>query len=314
MMENGLILLAGTAHPELARKISAYIGVPLADLEVFKFANEDTFAKINTNIRKRSVFVIQPTCRPVNDNLMQLLIVLDACKRASAASITAVMPYYGYARSDKKDQPRVPITAKLVADILTVAGARRIITMDLHAEAIQGFFDIPVDHLYSMPIFIEYLKQKDISDLVIVSPDAGGVARARGHARRLGAELAIIDKRRTGNRDASEMFNVIGEVKGRSCILIDDIIDTAGSITKAADILLERGAREVRAMAPHAILSDPACDRLQKCGLSEIVVTDTVPIPPEKMLPKIKVLSIAPLLGEAIKRIHEGDSVTSLFV
>jgi ribose-phosphate pyrophosphokinase len=313
-MDNGLILLAGTAHRELAQKISAYIGVPLADMEVFRFANGDTFAKINTNIRKREVFVIQPTSRPANDNLMELLIILDACKRASASSITAVMPFYGYARSDKKDQPRVPITAKLVADVLTVAGARRIITMDLHAEAIQGFFDIPVDHIYSMPVFIEYMKKMAIPDLVIVSPDAGGVARARGHARRLGADLAIVDKRRTGNRDATESFNVIGDVRGKSCVLIDDIIDTAGSITKAAQILLERGAREVRAMAPHAVLSDPACERLQKSGLIEVVVSDTIPIPPEKMLDKIKVLSIAPLLGEAIKRIHEGDSVTSLFV
>jgi len=313
-MENSLILLAGTAHPELAKKISAYIGVPLADMEVFKFANDNTFAKVNENIRKRDVFVIQPHCRPVNDNIMELLIIMDACKRASANSITAVVPYYGYARSDKKDQPRVPISAKLVADIISAAGADRIICMDLHAEAIQGFFNIPVDHLYAMPVFIKYLQEREIKDLVVVSPDAGGVARARAHAKRLGAELAIVDKRRVGNQDRAEMYHVIGDVRGKSCILVDDIIDTAGSITQAAKILTDKGAREVRAMAAHAVLSDPARERLQKSDLIEVVVTDTVPIHPERMIDKIRVLSVAPLLGECIKRIHKGDSVTSLFV
>lgn len=313
-MENDYILLAGTAHPELTKKISAYTGVPIAEMEVFKFANDNTFVKINENIRKRDVFVIQPTCRPVNDNIMELLIIIDACKRASSNSITAVLPYYGYARSDKKDQPRVPITAKLVADIISAAGADRIICMDLHAEAIQGFFNIPVDHLYAMPVFIKYLKEKEIKDLVIVSPDAGGVARARAHARRMGADLAIVDKRRVGNQGTTEMYHVIGDVKGKSCILVDDIIDTAGSITQAAKILVDRGAREVRAMAAHSVLSDPARERLQKSDLVEVVVTDTVPIPQEKMIDKIRVLSIAPLLGECIKRIHKGDSVSSLFV
>jgi len=313
-MENNLILLAGTAHPELAKKISAYIGVPLADMEIFKFANDETFAKINENIRKRDVFVVQPTCRPVNDNLMELLIIMDACKRASARSITAVVPFYGYSRSDKKDQPRVPITAKMVADLMTAAGADRIICMDLHAEAIQGFFNIPVDHLYALPVFIDYLKNKQLKDLVIVSPDAGGVARARAHARRIAAELAIVDKRRTGNHDSSEMFHVIGDVRGKSCVLIDDIIDTAGSITKATKILVDRGAREVRAMAAHAVLSDPARERLSQSELVEVVVSDTVPIDPKRMIDKIRVLSIAPLLGETIKRIHRGDSVSSLFI
>lgn len=313
-MENNLILLAGTAHPELAKKISAYIGVPLADMEIFKFSNDETFAKINENIRKRDVFVVQPTCRPVNDNLMELLIIMDACKRASARSITAVVPFYGYSRSDKKDQPRVPITAKMVADLLTAAGADRIICMDLHAEAIQGFFNIPVDHLYALPVFIDYLKNKQLKDLVIVSPDAGGVARARAHARRIEAELAIVDKRRTGNQDSAEMYHVIGDVRGKSCVLIDDIIDTAGSITKAAKILVDRGAREVRAMGAHAVLSDPARERLSKSELVEVVVTDTVPIDPKRMIDKIRVLSIAPLLGETIKRIHRGDSVSSLFI
>ncbi len=313
-MEDDLILLAGRAHPELAKKISAYAGVPLADMEVFKFANDNTFVKINENIRKREVFVIQPTCRPVNDSIMELLIILDACKRASSRSITAVVPYYAYARSDKKDQPRVPISAKLIADIMTAAGATRLVCMDLHAEAIQGFFDIPVDHLYAMPIFIKNLRERDMKDVVIVSPDAGGVARARAHARRLGADLAIVDKRRVGNQDKMEMYHVIGDVKGKSCVLVDDIIDTAGSIAEAAKILLDRGAREVRAMAAHAVLSDPAIERLQKSELTEVVVTDSVPIPEEKMIDKIKVLSVAPLLGECIRRIHKGDSVSSLFV
>ncbi len=313
-MGNNLVLLAGTAHPELAKKISAYIGVPLANMEVWKFANDNTFCKINENIRKRDVFVIQPTSRPVNDNIMELLIIMDACKRASADSITAVVPYYGYARSDKKDQPRVPITAKLVADIVSAAGANRIICMDLHAEAIQGFFNIPVDHLYSMPIFIEYLKDHDPKNMVIVSPDAGGVARARAYAKRLGADLAIIDKRRVGNNDTTEVLHVIGEVKDKSCVLVDDIIDTAGSITKAATILMDRGARKVRAMAAHAELSDPARERLLKSAINEVVVADTIPIPPDKMIDKIKVLSVAPILGETIKRIHKGDSVSSLFV
>jgi len=310
-----MILLAGSSHPELAKKISAFIDVPLAKMDVFKFANDDTFVKINENIRQRNVFIVQSTCRPVNDNIMEMLIIMDACKRASTNSITAVLPYYGYARSDKKDQPRVPITAKLVADLLTTAGADRIICMDLHAEAIQGFFNIPVDHLYSLPVFIEYLKEQKIDDLMIVSPDAGGVARARAYAKRVGADLAIVDKRRVpGNQDKTEMLHVIGDVKGKSCVLVDDIIDTAGTITKAAAILLDRGAREVRAMAAHAILSDPACERLEKCDMVEVLVTDTLPIPPEKLLKKIRVLSIAPLLGETIKRINRGDSVSSLFV
>lgn len=313
-MEENLVLLAGTAHPDLAQKISAHIEVPLADMEVFKFANDNTFVKINKNIRKRDVCVIQPTCRPVNDNLMQLLIIMDACKRASANSITAVVPYYTYARSDKKDQPRVPITAKLVADLMTTAGADRIICMDLHAEAIQGFFNIPVDHLYTMPVFIEHLKKRDTKDMVIVSPDAGGVARARAYAKRMGADLAIVDKRRVGNKDVAEMYHVIGDVRDKSCVLVDDIIDTAGSITQAAKILTDQGAREVRAMAAHAVLSDPAMERLQQSLLVEVLVSDTVPIPKEKMIDKIRVLSIAPLLGEAIKRIHLGDSVSSLFV
>ena len=313
-MDRHLVLLSGTAHPELSRKIAEYLGVSLADMEVFKFANDNTFCKINVNIRQRDVYVIQPTSRPVNDNLMELLIILDACKRSSAKSITAVIPYYGYARSDKKDQPRVPITAKLVADLLTVAGATRIITLDLHAEAIQGFFNIPVDHLYATPVFIEYLRRLEANDLVIVSPDAGGVARARAYAKRLEADLAIVDKRRAGNVDQAEVMHVIGEVENKLCVLVDDIIDTAGSITRAAAAIKEQGAKEVRALATHGELSGPAVERLEKSVLSEVVVSDTIPVPPEKQFKKLKVLSIAPLLAETIKRIYSGDSVSSLFV
>lgn len=313
-MKNNLILLTGRSHPDLAEKISEYIGVDLGEMELFKFANDNTFCKINVNVRKRDVYVIQSTSKPVNDNLMELLIILDACKRASAKSITAVVPYYGYARTDKKDQPRVPITAKLVADLLTVAGSQRIICMDLHAEAIQGFFNIPVDHLYATPVFIDYFKELGEDGLVIVSPDAGGVARARAHAKRIGADLAIIDKRRVGNVDQAEVLHVIGDVEKKSCVLVDDIIDTAGSMTKAARVLIEQGAKDVRAVATHAELSDPAVERLAESPIKEVIVTDTIPIPKEKMIDKIRVLSVAPLLGEAIRRIYEGDSVSSLFV
>jgi len=314
-MKDNLVLLCGNAHPELGKRISERIGVPLGNIEVFKFADDETFCKINDNIRKRDVFVIQPTCRPVNDTLMELLIIMDACKRASARSITAVVPYYGYSRTDKKDQPRVPITAKLVADLVTTAGANRLITIDLHAEAIQGFFDIPVDQLYAMPIFIKYIKEEIGTDnLVIVSPDAGGAARARAHAKRLGADLAIIDKRRVGNQDLSEVLNVIGEVQGKVCVLVDDIIDTAGSITKASMVLMEQGAKEVRAMATHAVLSPPAIERLEKSPLNEIVVTDTIPIPEEQRLKNLTVLTVSELLGETIKRVFYGESVSSLFI
>jgi len=308
-------LLSGNAHPDLAKAISSRIGVPLAEIDVFKFSDDEIFCKINTNIRKRDVYIIQPTCRPVNDHLMELLIIMDACKRASCRSITAVIPYYGYSRTDKKDQPRVPISAKLVADLLTVAGADRLIAIDLHAESIQGFFDIPVDHLYAMPIFIKYLKEKmPMDNLVIVSPDAGGVARARAHAKRVNAELAIIDKRRTGNADRTEVLHLIGEVKGKHCVIIDDIIDTAGSITKAGKVLKENGASKVYAMAVHAVLSGSAVQRLLESPLDEVVVTDTIPIPKDKMIPKITVLSVAELLAEAMRRIYVGESVSSLFI
>jgi len=315
-MQNNLVLLTGNAHPELARKISEKIGVPLGKMSVFKFANDETFCKIQDNIRKRDVFVIQPTCRPVNDNLMELLIIIDACKRASAKSITAVVPYYGYSRTDKKDQPRVPITAKLVADLLTVAGANRLVTIDLHAEAIQGFFNIPVDALYVMPIFIKYIKTKiGLDNLVMVSPDAGGAARARTYAKKLGenVDIAVVDKRRIGNTGASEVINVVGEVAGKKCILVDDIIDTAGSITQAADVLKKRDAKEIWAMAAHAVLSPPALERLEKSPINEVVVSDTIPIPAEQKLNKITVLSVSELLAETIRRLYYGESVSVLF-
>jgi len=314
-MKNNLVLIAGNSHPELAKKISAKLGCPLADVKIQKFSDDETFCRIYTNIRKRDVYIIQSTSRPVNDNLMEMLIIMDACKRASCRSMTAVIPYYGYSRTDKKDQPRVPITAKLVADLLTVAGADRVVTIDLHAEAIQGFFDIPVDHLYAMPIFIKYLKENlGTKNLVIVSPDAGGVARARAHAKRVGADLAIIDKRRKGNDDQTEILNVIGEVEGKNCVLLDDIIDTAGSITKAAKVLKQQGADKVYGMAVHAVLSGPAMERLQKSPLQEVIVTDTIPLPKERRLKKIKVLTVSELLAETIKRVYLGESVSSLFI
>ena len=309
------MVLSGRANPALSEKIASYLEAPLCKMEVFKFANDNTFVKINDNIRKRDVFVLQPTCRPVNDNLMELLIIMDACRRASANTITAVVPYYAYARSDKKDQPRVPITAKLVADMITVAGANRLVTMDLHAEAIQGFFNIPVDHLYAMPVFIERIKQlAETRPTVIVSPDAGGVQRARAYAKRAQAALAIIDKRRVGNEDRTETLHVVGDVADKNCVLVDDIIDTAGSLMEAATALKDAGAKDIYAAATHAVFSGPAVDRINQSVLKEVFVTDTIPLPVEKRSPKVTVLSIADLLGEAIHRIVRGDSVSSLFV
>jgi len=308
-----LVLLSGTANRVLAEKISAYLKVPLAGMEVFKFANDNTFVKIKDNIRKRDVFVIQSCPRPVNDNLMELLIILDACKRASASSITAVVPYYPYARSEKKDQPRVPITAKLVADLLTVSGAGRIITMDLHAEAIQGFFDIPVDHLYALPVILKYFSGKKYKDMTVVSPDTGGVARARAYASRLKADLAIIDKRRVGNEDKTEILNVIGEVEGRTCLLVDDIIDTAGSIAKAARVLKDRGASKICCAAIHPVFSEDGLKRVHDSPIEEAIVTDTIPLPNTGPHDKMQVVSVAELLGEAIRRIYTGESVTDLF-
>jgi ribose-phosphate pyrophosphokinase len=313
-MPDDFVLVTGNANPELAKKISDHLDIPLTGMEVFKFSNDNTFVRIKENIRRREVFIVQPTCFPVNDNIMELLIIMDACVRASASSITAVVPYFGYARSDKKDQPRVPITAKLVADLITVAGADRIITMDLHSEQIQGFFNIPVDHLYAAPVIIDYINSLDLGDFVVVAPDVGSAKRARGIAKRISADLAIVDKMRVGNIDTTEILTVIGDVKGKSCIILDDLIDTGGTLVKAAEMLVEKGGNDIYAVATHPVLSGPAIDRLKGSIIKELIVTDTIPLPEEKQIDKIKVLSVSGLLADAIHRIYLGESVSSLFV
>jgi ribose-phosphate pyrophosphokinase len=308
----------GNSNPDLARKISRYLGTEVGRVDVFAFANENIFVKILDNVREKDVFIVQPTCRPVdgsitvNDAIMELLIMIDAFKRASAGRITAVVPYYAYGRSDKKDQPRVPITARLVADMITVAGADRMLTMDLHQGQIQGFFNIPVDELTAVHILSNYFKHKQLEDLVVVT-DLGFAKRARTFAELLEAPLAIIEKRRVGNLDRAELLNVIGDVRGRRAIIVDDEIDTAGTLTETVGALEREGVHEIYACATHGVLSDPAVERLTESGLREIVLTDTVPLPPSKRVPKITTLSIAPLIGEAIKRIHRGESVGALF-
>jgi ribose-phosphate pyrophosphokinase len=312
--DDDFMIISGNANRPLAEKICSYLGMQLADVEIFKFANDNTFVHIKENVRKRDLFIIQPTCRPTNDNLMELLITIDAAKRASARSITAVIPYFDYARSDKKDQPRVPITAKLVADMITMAGATRVITMDLHAEQIQGFFTIPVDHLYAAPVVIDYLKKLDLGEFVIVAPDAGGALRARGIAKRIPASLAIIDKRRTGNLDTIEVYHVVGDVEGKHCVLVDDIVDTGGTLLKAAKAIKDAGAQDVYAAITHAVFSRDAVKKISESVLEQLIVTDTIPITFEKQNDKIKVLSVAPLLGETIRRVQMGESVSSLFL
>jgi ribose-phosphate pyrophosphokinase len=308
-----LKVFSGNAHPELAKAVCQYLDIPLGKSEAFKFANDNTFVRILENVRQRDVFIIQPICYPVNDHLMELLITIDACKRASAGRITAVMPYYGYGRTDKKDQPRVPITGRLVADLLTAAGADRLLTVDLHAGQIQGFFNIPVDELTALPILTNYLKAKEIPDLVVVAVDIGISKRARDVAEKLGAPLAIIEKRRTGNNDHTELLNVIGEVRGKVALTFDDEIDTGGTVVNAAKALVEHGVTQVYCCATHPVLSGPAPERLAKSNFREVVVTDTIPVSPEKRNGKISILSVAPLLGEAIYRIHKGLSVGELF-
>ncbi|WP_297056251.1 ribose-phosphate pyrophosphokinase [Thermosulfurimonas sp.] len=315
MFINHLKIFSGTANPELARKICEYLAVPMGHMEIKRFSDGEIFVEIKENVRGADVFVVQPTCTPVNEHLMELLIMVDALRRASARRITAVIPYYGYARQDRKTAPRTPISAKLVANLITVAGARRVLTMDLHAGQIQGFFDIPVDHLFAAPVLLEYLREtfRD-EELVIVSPDAGGVERARAYAKRLDAGIAIVDKRRPGPNQ-SEVMHVVGEVKGKVAIILDDMVDTAGTMCKAAEAIKERGAKEVHGMATHPVLSGPAVERIKKSALKSLVVTDTIPLREEaKAIKKIKVLSVARLLGEAIRRIHADDSVSSLFV
>ena len=302
----------GNSNPGLARKICRYLGSEPGRAEVFQFANENIFVKILENVREKDVFLIQPTCHPVNQSIMELLIMIDAFKRASAGRITAVIPFYAYGRSDKKDQPRVPITARLIADMITVAGADRVLTMDLHQGQIQGFFNIPVDELTAVHMLSNYYRHKRIEDPVVVT-DLGFAKRARTFAELLDAPLAIIEKRRVGNLDRAELMNVIGDVRGKRAIIVDDEIDTAGTLVEIVRALEREGVTEIYACATHGVLSDPAVDRLAASSLREIVLTDSVPLPERKRLPKITTLSVAPLIGEAIKRIHRGESVGALF-
>jgi len=313
-MYGDLKVFGGRAHPELVREIGEYLSLDLGRVEAFNFSDGEIFCQIDENVRGSDAFVIQPTCTPVNENLVELLILLDALKRSSASRVTAVIPYYGYARQDKKDRPRVPITAKLVADLISAAGADRILTMDLHASQIQGFFDVPVDHLFAAPVLLDAIRELDIPDLMIVSPDAGGVERARAIAKRLDAGLAIIDKRREAPNQA-KVAHIIGDVRQRSVLLIDDIIDTAGTLTSTVEALEENGAERILAAGIHGVLSGPALERINGAPLETVLVTDTTPLE-EKLsqCDKLKALSVAPLLGEAIRRIHENSSVSSLFV
>ena len=308
-----LVVFSGNAHQGLTESVCDYVGIPVGQSEVFKFANDNTFVRILENIRQRDVFIVQPICAPVNDHLMELLIMIDACKRASAGRITAVIPYYGYGRTDKKDQPRVPITARLVADLLTAAGADRVLTVDLHAPQVQGFFNMPVDELTAVPILTQYFADKGIEDLVVVAVDIGISKKARDVAERLSVPLAIIEKRRTDNSGKSELMNVIGDVEGMVALTFDDEIDTGGTVANAAQALLDHGVKEVYCCASHAVLSRNAPETMARSAFKEIVVTDTIPIGPEKRNGKFTVLSVAPLLGEAIIRIHKGMSVGELF-
>src|SRR5687767_6496808 len=307
-----LKLFTGNANRPLAEEIAQYLRLPLSDAEVTRFSDGEVYVQVNENVRGADVFVIQPTCPPVNDTLMELLIMIDALKRASAHRITAVLPYYGYARQDRKVQPRVPISAKLVADLLEAAGVDRVLALDLHAGQIQGFFNIPVDHLFAAPVIIDYLGKKDLQQPVIVSPDAGGVERARAIAKRLNASLAIIDKRRD-KPGAAVAMHLIGDVKDKDAIVIDDMIDTAGTLVQAVSALEREGARRIIAGGVHAVLSGPAVERLKGAPLEEIVVTNSIPVGPDKLLPTMTVLTVAPLLGEAIRRIHDEESVSTLF-
>ena len=308
------IIFSGNSNPLLAQKICQYLDVPLGGAKVKTFSDGEIQIEIDENVRLKDVFILQSTCAPVNDNLMELLLMIDACNRSSAKRITAVIPYYGYSRQDKKVAPRVPISAKLVADLLTVSGTKRLITMDLHAGQIQGFFNIPVDNLFAAPILIEYIRENFNDKLVIVSPDAGGVERARAFAKRLNADLAIIDKRRSAPNKAQAMA-VVGDVRNKVAVILDDMVDTAGTLTEAADAILQAGASEVHASCAHAVLSGPAVDRIEASSLKSLVVTDTVPLRPNaEDCEKIRVLTISDMVGEAIIRSHTGDSVTSLFV
>ena len=309
---SGYKVFACNSHPELAEEIAAIMGKPLGDLEVKQFSDGEICVNLGESVRGVDCFVIQSTSKPVNDNLMELLITIDAMKRASAGRITAVMPYYGYARQDRKAKARDPITAKLVADMIVAAGADRVITMDLHAAQIMGFFTIPVDHLIGQPLLTEYYGKQNIDDLVIVSPDHGSVPRARNMAEPLNCPIAIVDKRRP-KPNVSEIMNIIGDIEDKNCVLLDDMIDTAGTITNAANALKDLGAKSVKACATHAVLSGPAIQRIQDSAIEELVLLNTMPIPEEKMIDKIKVLSVGPMFAESLVRIHNNESISKLF-
>ena len=315
-MIKALTIFSGNANRELASDICKHIESPLGRAEVTTFSDGEIYVEIGENVRGVTCFVVQPTCSPVNDHIMELLIMIDALKRASAGSIVAVVPYYGYGRQDRKVKPRTPISSKLVADLITAAGADRLVSVDLHAGQIQGFFDIPVDHLYAMPVFIDYLRMRGLTreEVVVISPDAGGVERARAFAKRIEATMAIIDKRRP-QPNVSEVMNIIGDVKGKHAVIIDDMIDTAGTVTQAAKVILDRGAKSVIACVTHGVLSGPAIQRINDSVLSDVIITDTIPLSAAaRACSKIQVLSVAKLLAESIKRIHHGDSISSLFV
>ena len=310
-----LKIFSGRANEPLAKSICSDLNLPLGGISLSKFPDGENFCKIEEDVRGRDVYLIQSTCPPVNDNLMELLIMIDSCKRASAARVTAVIPYFGYARQDRKDEGRVPITAKLVANLITRAGADRVLTMDLHAQQLQGFFDVPVDHLYAAPVLNEYFVNMNLpmSDVVVVSPDVGSIKRAVGHVKRLGGQLAIVDKRRSSALETKQE-NIIGtSVRGKIAIMFDDMITTAGSVCGAAQFVHNAGAREIHVAASHGVLCGPAIERIKAAPITTIAVTDSIPLPPEKQLPIIQVLSVAPLLAEAIKRIHHDQSISALF-
>lgn len=311
-MGNKLSIFGGNANPGLLQEISKLLRVKTGNAFIGRFTDGEIQAKINENVRGDDTFVVQSTCFPANDNLMELLILIDALKRASASRITAVLPYFGYARQDRKDQPRVPITAKLIANVLSRAGASRVLTIDLHAGQIQGFFDIPLDHLYAVNTFVEYFEKKELGEVVVVSPDVGGIKTARAYAKRFNANLAIVDKRRINDKEA-EAMNIMGEVEGKNIIIVDDIVATAGSLAEAASALKKAGAEDIYATATHAVLCGPAMERIAASPIKQLIVTNTIPVDEKKIIDKLKVLTIAPLLASAIKRIHNEESISILF-
>jgi ribose-phosphate pyrophosphokinase len=308
---SSMMLLSGTANRGLAEEVAEEVGIPLGDATIRRFADGEIFVRINENVRGRDVFILQPTCPP-SDTILEMLLLIDAAKRASAARVTTVIPYFGYARQDRKDQPRVAIGAKLMANMVMSAGADRVLGVDFHQHQLQGFFDVPVDHLYAAPVLTRYFREKDLKDLVVVAPDVGGAKMARGFAKRLGGTIGIIDKRRP-TANVSEVLNVVGDVEGRDCLIADDMIDTAGTMSEAIGALKARGARDVYCCASHALFSGPAVDRLRNTEVKEIVVTNTIPLPEEKLFPQLTVLSVADLIARAVVYTHSNESVSSLF-